>query len=145
MSATIAWSALSLPGTSLHIELVFPPFAVQRAGHQHGDAAVWMRKRKNLQVLRGKDHTVMIAAGGKHVDAAGCLFELLAVRRAAGIGDGKPLFYHASGKSISTEEERCIVRRVMEAAVCDPKVYGGHSLRIGGATQRHTPLISRLA
>ena len=38
-------------------------------------AAVRMRKRKNLQVLCGKDHTVMIAAGGKHFDAAGCLFE----------------------------------------------------------------------
>ena len=78
--------------------------AVQRAGQQH--AAVRMRKRKNLQVLRGKDHTVMIAAGGKHFDAAGCLFEWLAVRRAAGIGDGKPLFCHANGKSISMEEVR---------------------------------------
>ena len=66
-----------------------------------------------------------------------CLFEWLAVRREAGIGDGKPLFCHASGKSISTEEVRCMVRRVMEAAGCDPKVYGGHSLRIGGATVAH--------
>jgi hypothetical protein len=49
--------------------------AVQRAGQQH--AAVRMRKRKNLQVLRGKDHMVMIAAGGKHFDAAGCRFEWL--------------------------------------------------------------------
>ena len=98
-----------------------------------------MRKRKNLQVLGGKDHTVMIAAGGKHLifDAAGCLFEWLAVRRATGISDGKPLFCHASGKSISMEEVRCMMRRVMEAAGRDPKVYGSHSLRIGGTTAAH--------
>ena len=55
--------------------------AVQRAGLRH--AAVRMRKRKNLQVLRGKDHTVLIAAGSKHFDAAASLFECLAVRRAS--------------------------------------------------------------
>ena len=109
--------------------------AVRQACQQH--AAV----RKNLQVLRGKDRTVVIAAGGKHFDAAGCLFEWLAVRREAGIGDGKPLFCHASGMSISTEEVRCMVGRVMEAASRDPKVYGGHSLRIGGATAAHAATI----
>jgi hypothetical protein len=108
---------------------------VVRAGVRH--AAVRMRKRKNLRVLRGKDHTVMIAAGGKHFDAAGCLFEWLAARREAGISDDKPLLCHASGKSITTEEVRCMVRRVMAAAGRDPKVYGGHSLRIGGATAAH--------
>ena len=39
---------------------------VRRRGMRH--AAVQMRKRKNLQVLRGKDHTVIVAAGGKHFD-----------------------------------------------------------------------------
>jgi hypothetical protein len=108
---------------------------VARAGAQH--AAVRMRKRKNLRVLRGKDHTVMIAAGGEHFDAAGCLFEWLAARRAAGISDSIPLFCHASGKSITTTEVRGMVRRVMGAAGRDPNVYGGHSLRIGGATAAH--------
>jgi hypothetical protein len=112
---------------------------VVQAGVRH--AAVRMRKRKNLRVLRGKDHTVMIAAGGKHFDAAGCLFEWLAARRAAGISDESPLFCHASGKSITTEEVRCMVRRVMGAAGRDPAVYGGHSLRIGGATAAHAAKI----
>ena len=30
-----------------------------------------------------------------------------------------------------------MVRKVMEAAGRDPRVYGGHSLRIGGATAAH--------
>ena len=110
--------------------------AMQRAGLRH--AAVRMRKRKNLQVLRGKDHTVIVAAGGKHFDAAACLFEWLAARRAAGISDGRPLlFCHPSGKAITTVEVRSMVRRVMEAAGRNPAVYGGHSLRIGGATAAH--------
>ena len=79
----------------------------------------------------------MIAAGGKHFDAAASLFEWLAVRRAAGIGDGEPLFCHANGRSITTEEVRCMVRCVMAAAGRDPKVYGGHSLTIGWATAAH--------
>ena len=108
---------------------------VLRSGARH--AAVRMRKRKNLRVLRGKDYTVMIAAGGEHFDAAGCLFEWLAARRAAGMSDDMPLFCHASGKSITTEEVRGMVRRVMAAAGRDPAVYGGHSLRIGGATAAH--------
>jgi hypothetical protein len=109
--------------------------AVWRGGVRH--AAVRMRKRKNLKVLRGKDHTVVIAAGGAHFDAAALLFQWLDVRRAAGVGDGRPLFCRAHGGAISTEEVRCMVRRVMRAAGRDPAVYGGHSLRIGGATAAH--------
>ena len=108
---------------------------VRRGGMRH--AAVQMRKRKNLQVLRGKDHTVIVAAGGKHFDAAACLFEWLAARRAAGVSDGKPLFCHPSGKAVTTAEVRGMVRKVMEAAGRNPAVYGGHSLRIGGATAAH--------
>jgi hypothetical protein len=108
---------------------------VRRGGACH--AAVRMRKRKNLKVLRGKDHTVVIAAGGTHFDAAALLFQWLDVRRAAGISDDRPLFCHADGGAISTDEVRSMVRRVMQAAGRDPAVYGGHSLRIGGATAAH--------
>jgi hypothetical protein len=108
---------------------------VLRGGLQH--AAVRMRKRKNLTVLRGKDCVVVIAAGGTHFDAARELFDWLAVRRGAGIADGRPLFCHADGSAISTEEVRCMVRRVMQAAGRNPSIYGGHSLRIGGATAAH--------
>jgi hypothetical protein len=108
---------------------------VRRGDRTH--AAVQMRKRKNLKVLRGKDHTVVIAAGGAYFDAAGLLFEWLELRRAAGIDDGKALFCHANGTPITTEEVRCMVRSCMAAAGKDPKRYGGHSLRIGGATAAH--------
>ena len=68
-----------------------------------------MRKRKNLgvlEVLRGKDHTVVIAAGGAHFDAAALLFQWLDVRRAAGVSYGRPLVCHAGGEAIS-RPRRC--------------------------------------
>jgi hypothetical protein len=108
---------------------------VRRGDRRH--AAVRMRKRKNLQVLRGKDQTVVVAAGGVHFDAAGLLLTWLEARRGAGIADGRPLFCHANGRAITTDEVRAMVRRVMAAAGRNPALYGGHSLRIGGATAAH--------
>jgi hypothetical protein len=44
------------------------------------------------------------------------------------------LFCHPDGRSITVDEVRAMVRRVMEAAGRDPRRFGAHSLRIGGAT-----------
>ena len=96
--------------------------------------AVRMRKRKNLTVLRGKDQRVLIAAGGKFFDSAGFLRTWLQRRRAAGISDSRPLFCHANGAPITTAEVRSMVKATMAAAGRDPALFGGHSLRIGGAT-----------
>jgi hypothetical protein len=96
--------------------------------------AVRMRKRKNLEVLRGKDQRVLIAAGGRYFDSALLLRCWLRRRRAAGIADSRPLFCHADGRSITTAEVRAMVKAVMRAAGRDPALFGGHSLRIGGAT-----------
>lgn len=108
--------------------------AAWAGGRRH--AAVRMRKRKNLLVLRGKTHTVFVASSGGagHFDAAAALFEWLDARRAAGIGEGRPLFCHVSGAALTVAEVRDMVKRVMAAAGCNPALYGAHSLRIGGAT-----------
>jgi hypothetical protein len=45
-----------------------------------------------------------------------------------------PLFCHPDGRMIETSEVRDMVKRVMEAAGRDPRRFGAHSLRIGGAT-----------
>ena len=96
-------------------------------------ARVRMRKRKDLRILRGKQVDVVIAGGGSHFDAAGELFEWLRHRRAAGIRDDAPLFQE-NGRCITVDQVYDMVRAVMQAAGCDPRVYGAHSLRIGGAT-----------
>jgi hypothetical protein len=105
---------------------------VLRDGATH--CAVRMRKRKNLRVLRGKDQRVLIAAGGSYFDSAGLLRTWLRRRRAAGIAEARPLFCHATGAPITTAEVRAMVKAVMAAAGRDPAIFGGHSLRIGGAT-----------
>jgi hypothetical protein len=101
---------------------------------QSTHCAVRMRKRKNLTVLRGKDQRVLIAAGGRHFDSALLLRRWLRRRQAAGIADTRALFCHASGQPITTAEVRAMVKSVMAAAGRDPALFGGHSLRIGGAT-----------
>jgi hypothetical protein len=105
---------------------------VTRGGLTH--CAVRMRKRKNLEVLRGKDQRVLIAAGGRYFDSALLLRCWLKRRRAVGIADERPLFCHADGRPITTAEVRTMVKAVMRAAGRDPALFGGHSLRIGGAT-----------
>jgi hypothetical protein len=105
---------------------------VVREGVAH--CAVRMRKRKNLSVLRGKDQRVLIAAGGRYFDSAALLRRWLRRRRAAGIAESRPLFCHASGAPITTAEVRAMVKATMAAAGRDPGLFGGHSLRIGGAT-----------
>ena len=52
----------------------------------------------------------------------------------AGLSDDGPLFCHSDGRMIEVAELRDMVKRLMEAAGRDPRRYGAHSLRIGGAT-----------
>jgi hypothetical protein len=103
-----------------------------RDGVRH--ARVRMRKRKDLKVLRGKQCVVLLAGGGRHFDAVEELFQWIEARAALGLSVEQPLFCYASGQSISTAEVRDEVKAAMHVAGRDPSRYGGHSLRIGGAT-----------
>ena len=97
-------------------------------------ARVRMRKRKDLRVLRGKQALVVVAGGGSIIDAADELYRWIELRRAMGIPDAAPLFCHASGGMITVDEVRDLVKSAMAAVGLDPRRYGAHSLRIGGAT-----------
>ena len=60
--------------------------------------------------------------------------EWLRVRRQAGIDDTCAMFCFPDGTPIRTRDVRTAVRCAMAAAGLDPKRFGAHSLRIGGAT-----------
>ena len=104
-----------------------------REGARH--ARVRMRKRKDMRVLRGKQAEVFLAGGATgYFDAVAELEAWLEERRAQGISDARPLFCHADGSAITVTQVRDMVKAVMRAAGCDPRRYGAHSPRIGGAT-----------
>ena len=103
-----------------------------RGGVRH--ARVRMRKRKDLRVLRGKHHEVVLGGGGRHVDAVAELWAWMETRAVLGLPRDGPLFCTAEGRAITVDLLRDEVRAMMAAIGLDPSLYGAHSLRIGGAT-----------
>lgn len=103
-----------------------------QAGVRH--ARLRMRKRKDMHVLRGKHDVVVLAGGGRFIDAPAALAEWLAARAAHAVPAHWPLFCEESGKMVSVSQVRDVVRRCMAAAGKPPERYGAHSLRIGAAT-----------
>lgn len=93
-----------------------------------------MRKRKDLRVLRGKHDSVLVAGGGRHLDAVRELARWLRVRAQLGLPADGPLFCDAAGAAVTVSQVRDAVRECMRAAGRDPRLFGAHSLRIGGAT-----------
>lgn len=101
-------------------------------------AKVKMRKRKDLKLLKGKHAEVVLvgSGGGGFVDAVAELEQWLAERRRLGIPEGRPLFCHTAKpwRGFTVSEVRDEVKRLMGLVGRDPRLYGAHSLRIGGAT-----------
>ena len=91
---------------------------------------------KNVHHIGGKTVPLVIGAGGAHIDAVAEMRNLLAVDPVAVDKRGEtPLFRDPdTGKSLSTEEIRSIVKACMRRVGENPDEFGGHSLRIGGAT-----------
>ena len=107
-------------------------FFTSPGGVRH--ARVRMRKRKDLKVLTGKHHVVVLGGGGSVLDPVDELAVWLEVRAALGLPDDGPLFCWPDGSCITVSEVRAEVRALMEAVGLDAMLYGAHSLRIGGAT-----------
>ena len=102
------------------------------AGVEH--ARVRMRKRKDLKVLRGKHATVVLAGGGTCFDPVRELRAWMDARRRLGLAADGPLFCWPTGVMITVEQVRAAVRDVAQAAGRNPRLFGAHSLRIGGAS-----------
>ena len=115
-------------------------------------AALMMRPCKNGKYLHGKHFRLVLAGGGKLVDAVAALWRLVhedpvpMAERAE-----TPLFRtHRGGvaSALSVAQVRDIVKQLMRELGEDPALFGAHSLRIGGATAALTagvhPSIIRL-
>ena len=101
-----------------------------------------MRPCKNDKVEQGKTVPLLLPAGGRFLDPVAALerlFELDPVPKEEWATT--PLF-REDGKAITTRRTRAVVKALMAAVGEDPNLYGGHSLRIGGASAalaQHVP------
>lgn len=100
--------------------------------------AIMMRPLKTGKPQRGKTCRVVLRSGGSLLDPVRLLDELLRLDPTPeGAGADTPLFRSRSRgapRCISVREVRDMVRLLMRAIGCDPKLFGAHSLRIGGAS-----------
>ena len=83
-----------------------------------------------------KEREVIIGSGGSMVDALQALIDM---ERADPIADPlerarTPLFRRADGSAITVGQLRRVIKTLMERLGLDPRRFGAHSLRIGGAT-----------
>ena len=95
-----------------------------------------MRPVKNAKILRGKTFALVLAGGGSLIDPVEALRAHVAVAAAA-VPESEwastPLF-SVGGQPIHVRDVRRVVKSLMASIGADPRMFGAHSLRIGGAT-----------
>ena len=93
------------------------------------------RKQGARKTQQGKQVPLLLVGGGRFLDPVKALKELFerdpvpVHERAA-----TPLFRGMDGKAFSTARVRGVVKKLVELEGGDARLYGAHSLRIGGAT-----------
>ena len=98
-------------------------------------AAIQMRQLKTTRSLRGKPVELVLRGGGTLIDPVAelwRLFELDSVPAQARATT--PLFRKADGGAFTVSGVRAMVKALMASVGCDPRRFGAHSVRIGGAT-----------
>ena len=97
-------------------------------------ARVMMRPCKKLRYSGGKSVPVILYDGSLLQPVT----ELLRLFQFDGVPDAEaastPLFRRDSGAAYTTDYVREVVRYLMKGIGLPPRLYGGHSLRIGGAS-----------
>ena len=94
-----------------------------------------IRPVKSRKVLRGKVVELVLAGGGTLIDAVQELSDLFVLDQVPESEFATtPLFRNADGSPIRTLELRGMVKTLMRRLGQPEKLFGAHSLRIGGAT-----------
>lgn len=94
-----------------------------------------MRPGKNMNHLKGKTVPLVIGAGGVYIDAVAEVRNMLAVDpNSPSAAEQTPMFRDARGEALRGDSLRLWIQAAMLDFGEDPKHFGLHSLRIGGAT-----------
>ena len=138
------------PGESWHPELHLSradvSFHRDSAGRRY--VCVMMRPVKNGRTMRGKSVPLRLYEGGSLLNAYAELKALIEFDPVpAQSREATPLFRlrmsdAASPEAVTTDNVRQQVQAMMKALGLDPSKFGGHSLRIGGATAAHAAGVS---
>ena len=107
---------------------------IERLGEVPVAAQVMMRPCKKLRYRGGKTVPVFLFDGTVLTPVQDLLHLFRIDRVPAERHAVTPLFRRASGASFTTDYVREVVRFLMSSVGLDPALYGGHSLRIGGAS-----------
>ena len=119
---------------SIHLTRADVSFFRDAKGVLH--ARLRMRPLKKERMARCKGATVVLRAGGSLLDPVQELWRMLELDPVEEAARGHtPLFRRAAdGEAIATDDVCAMVKALMKAVGRDPRDYGAHSLRIGGAT-----------
>ena len=94
---------------------------------------VMMRPCKKLKYMHGKLVPVMVR-DGSILQPVSAMRKYLHKRAFVGDAAATPLFVNETGSPLKAADVRKAVKKIVQAIGQDPKLYGAHSLRIGGAT-----------
>ena len=107
----------------------------RREGREEAILMTRPRKQGARRTQQGKQVPVLLTSGGKFLDPVKALKELFERDLVPEhLRASTPLFRGADGAAVSTAKLRGMVKWMVVADGGDPKLYGAHSLRIGGAT-----------
>ena len=82
-----------------------------------------------------KDTQVILGGGGDMIDAVSALWDMVVADPISKEAEATtPLFRRAHGTAVTIGELRRVIKTLMERVGLDPRRFGAHSLRIGGAT-----------
>ena len=96
-------------------------------------AVLTIRRGKVIGAV--KDTQVILGGGGAMIDAVQALWDMVAADPVPAEREATtPLFRRAHGTAVTIGELRWIIKLLMERIGLDPRRFGAHSLRIGGAT-----------
>ena len=116
---------------SRHLTRADVSFRLDKGGKEY--MVLMIRPAKKAPGQR-KSVPLLIAAGGTLLDPVRAMRQMIDLDPVAEADKASTPLFRRAGRAIRVSETRGMVQKLMGALGLDPKRFGAHSLRIGGAT-----------
>ena len=114
-----------------HLTRADVSFRLDKGGKEY--MVLMIRPAKKAPGQR-KSVPLLIAAGGTLLDPVRAMRQMIDLDPVAEADKASTPLFRRAGRGIRVSETRSMVQKLMGALGLDPKRFGAHSLRIGGAT-----------